>query len=158
MEQERRKGVGKLGTLAGLHRDKKGQATVEFLMLTIPILVLLLIVVDFSLALRDWIMVANAVREGARYGALGGLTTEDQIVQRVVERADTVEINPSEVSVHCAPDCNRNSSVVVRVTHAYTFPLLRNVFPSLPSVNITTCSDMRLETGAVNLDGGGEPC
>ena len=50
-------------------RDE-GQAAFEFLMV-LPILVLFfLIVIDFGVAMYEYVSVSNSVREGARFGAV----------------------------------------------------------------------------------------
>lgn len=50
---------------------ERGQALVEFALIVPIFLVLLLGIVDFGWALKSWITVTNATREGARMGAVG---------------------------------------------------------------------------------------
>ncbi len=138
-----------------------GQATVEFLLL-VPVLVLLLLVlVDFGLLLRNWVMVSNAAREGARYAALGGNRTFQDIATKVVNASGGI-LDDQDVgvtyenrsgTVSTAPT-DRGDSVIVCARRAYTFPLLSNFFPFLPDVTVRTKVDMRLETAATGSGGG----
>ncbi len=50
---------------------ERGQALVEFAFIVPIFLILLLGIVDFGWALKSWITVTNATREGARMGAVG---------------------------------------------------------------------------------------
>jgi Flp pilus assembly protein TadG len=140
-----------LRALERLHNNRRAQATVELLILTPLVIFLFLIVIDFSLALREAVMVNNAVREGARYGALGGSITPAQITDRVVDSADGA-VQAGEVEVGYPNGTDRGDSVVVRAEHDYTFKFLSNIFAISPTLTLTSCADMRLETTA---SGGG---
>jgi len=139
--------------LNSLHRNSKGQATVELMLMTPLILFLFIIVVDFSLALRDWVMISNGVREGARLGALGGPYGPDDITDRVVATSDGI-VQAGEVTVGYPDGGDRGDSVVVRTEHAYTFHFLSKIFPIDPTITLTTCADMRLEVAAADASGG----
>ena len=52
-------------------RRERGQALVEFALVVPIFLVLVFGIVDFGWALKSWITVTNASREGARFGAVG---------------------------------------------------------------------------------------
>ena len=52
-------------------RRERGQALLEFAFVVPIFLVLVLGIVDFGWALKSWITVTNAAREGARFGAVG---------------------------------------------------------------------------------------
>lgn len=161
-------GLSGMSGMKRLRKSSKGQATIEMIIMTPLILFLFLMIVEFSLALRDWIMISNGVREGARYGALGGTIGPDDIRNRVVATSDSIA-QPGEVTVAYAdPDpsgggsaTDRGGSVVVRTTHDYTFKILNKIIPGTPpSLTLTTCADMRLETATVGAGatGGGDQC
>ncbi len=131
------------------------------LILTPLVIMFFLAIVDFGLLLRNWVMVSNAAREGARYAALGGNRTLGDITTKVVNasggilRSQDVGVayqNRSGTSSSAPTD--RGDSVIVCARRAYTFPLLSNFFPFLPDVTVQTKVDMRLETAAASSGGG----
>jgi hypothetical protein len=131
------------------------------LILTPIVVMFFLTIVDFGLLLRNWVMVSNAAREGARYAALGGNRTLNDITTKVVNASGgllrsqdvgvTYQNRPESISP--APN-ERGDSVIVCARRAYTFPLLSNFFPFLPDVTVRTKVDMRLETAATGSGGG----
>jgi Flp pilus assembly protein TadG len=142
-------------------RSALGQAAVEMLILTPIVVMFFLTIVDFGLLLRNWVMVSNAAREGARYAALGGNRTLREITEKVVNASGGL-LNSEDVGVayqnrsgtaSSAPT-DRGDSVIVCARRAYTFPLLSNFFPFLPDVTVRTKVDMRLETAATGSGGG----
>jgi hypothetical protein len=144
--------------------DSLGQAAVEMLILTPLVIMFFLVIVDFGLLLRNWVMVSNAAREGARYAALGGNRTFSDIATKVVNASGGL-LRLEDIGVHYenrpestspAPT-DRGDSVIVCARRDYTFPLLSHLFPFLPHVTVRTKVDMRLETGALG-SGGGVSC
>jgi len=71
-------------------RGQRGQALAEFVLVTPFLLILFFGVVDFTLALRDWIAVTNATREAARFASLGGDLTSDKISERAVQKSNHI--------------------------------------------------------------------
>ena len=148
------KAVGKPRRRYSLRRGGEGQAALEF-MLILPIFILLfLLVVDLGMLMYEYVSLANAVREGARYGSVNcgnGECAEDKVKTRVIQRsggilADTpddqnkvtvswVDNNPPE-----GLNYGQGDSVVVRVNHPYSFLFFPGV--TLP---VVSCADMRLE-------------
>lgn len=136
------------------HRREEGQAAFEF-MLVLPIfIVFLLMAVDFGVLMYQYVSVANAAREGARYGAVNcggtGCTTA-QIADIVVNRSGGIVDNPAEVTVGWVdgPDAvagyaDKGDSVVVKVAHSHTLLFFPHTF------NVASCADMRIE----QRDGG----
>jgi Flp pilus assembly protein TadG len=63
-------------------------------------------------------IVANAAREGARYGATDPTNT-DAIATRVVEEAAgaPLTVDPSEVTVNTDAGASSGSAITVKVTH-----------------------------------------
>jgi hypothetical protein len=137
-----------------LHRDERGQAAFEFLLM-LPIFVMfLLLLVDIGLMMYAQISTANSVREGARYASVNcgdGSCEIDGVRDRAAERSsgfldsDDFEVEWTGVT--------RGQSVVVRAdrTHEYLF------FPF--SIQLQSCSQMRLErndTGTITPTVGAE--
>lgn len=56
--------------IRGFARDQRGQAIVEFAFVLPFILLLIVAVADFGIAYQRSVQMANAVREGARYGSV----------------------------------------------------------------------------------------
>jgi len=52
------------------HRKDKGQAMVEFALVSVIIVFIIIGTVDFARAFFTWASMANAAREGARYGII----------------------------------------------------------------------------------------
>jgi len=131
-----------------LFRREEGQATFEFVLILPFFILFLLLLVDFGIMMYEYVSVSNAVREGARYGAVncGDGTCSVALVQdRVLKRSGGILSNTGEVTVGWvdndgkAPNSNRGDSVVVRVKHPYKFLF----FPA--SIDVVSCADMRLE-------------
>lgn len=142
------------------HEREDGQAAFEFL-LTIPFLfVFFLLLVDMGLMMYTHVSVSNAVREGARYGAVNcgtGTCSAAEIQQRTVDRSGGMIDNLGDITVAWidnpgtgAGNATRGDSVVVSVETPYNFLF----FPA--SIQVRSCADMRLEQAdqATSLPGG----
>jgi len=128
---------------------ERGQSLVEFALLVPIFLLLVFAIVDFGMGFHAWITVTNSAREGARLGAVGA--TQDQIVQRVRDTADSLDQAQLTVTVTNAQG-QPGGSVVVDVDYTYTLitPLagiLQLVSGNTigPSLNLSSTADMRLE-------------
>jgi len=79
-----------------LHRRERGQSIVEFALLA-PVLILLFMgMFDFGWILHQQIQMDNAVRMGARRGAVG--ETTQNIVQQMID-ACTFDISAEDITV-----------------------------------------------------------
>ena len=79
-----------------LHRRERGQSIVEFALLA-PVLILLFMgMFDFGWILHQQIQMDNAVRMGARRGAVGDTNTN--IVNRMIQ-ACTFDITAEEITI-----------------------------------------------------------
>ncbi len=147
--------AGKARWYNSLFRREEGQSAFEFL-LVLPLFVLaFLLVVDLGMLMYQYVSVSNAVREGARFGAVncGDGSCEDDgsetVKQRTIARSSGI-LNPNSNSVtvgfldNTVPADNnrgRGDSVVVKVDHDYTFMFLPGSF----SMPVVSCADMSLE-------------
>jgi hypothetical protein len=139
----------RLRRLIPLFRREGGQATFEFVLILPFFILFLLLLIDFGIMMYEYVSVSNAVREGARYGAVncgdGGCTAND-VAERVVHRSGGILSNTGEVTVGWVdndgnvPNSGRGDSVVVKVTHPYHF-----LFFPAATINVVSCADMRLE-------------
>jgi hypothetical protein len=137
-----------------LRDHNHGQAALEF-MLVIPAFVIFLgLVVDFGMLTYQYVSIANAAREGARYAATNcfdfdGECSETRVRNQTIMRSGGIlsPANAAEVTVgwinRIDPTSNsgRGDSVVVRINHPYNFMFV----PVGPSIPVVACADMRLE-------------
>ncbi|MDR7532981.1 MAG: pilus assembly protein [Armatimonadota bacterium] len=79
---------------------QRGQATVEFVLLTPLLLVLLFLIFEFGRVFGSWLIVTNAAREGARFGIVQAFDTSSDpaIKQRVRQTAQFLTINDGACS------------------------------------------------------------
>ena len=109
-----------------------------------PILALLvLIIIDGGLAIREYQLLQNAAREAARFGSLRSETTVSEITDRVVNYCaeERIPVDPAEVTVvKDSPFPVEGGTLnaygtLVTVTRSHQMLLLGA--PILPSGNIT---------------------
>jgi hypothetical protein len=136
-----------------LRRRDEGQAAIEFLLIIPTFMLFLFLIVDFGMLTYEYVSIANAAREGARYAAVNcnppypggvpGACTVPEVQTRVIERSGRVltSANVGEISVGWTPNSGRGASVTVFINHPYTFWFS----PAGPSIPVMSCADMRLE-------------
>lgn len=132
-----------------------GQAAVEFLLILPLFFFFVLLFVDMGLVMYEYVTAANAVREGARYGAvicnpsLDGQPgcTATEIIDRTVAKSGNI-LDNADVTVGWS-GATRGSSVVVQVNHTYQFLWLPTTF------SVIACADMRLERNDPAAAAGG---
>jgi Flp pilus assembly protein TadG len=83
----------------GNRRTQRGQALLELVVILPVLLILLMGLVEIGYALRDYLVVVNACREGCRFAARGRFGDED-VGERVITSGGTVRLGdpPSNVS------------------------------------------------------------
>ena len=142
-------------------QSSKGQSLVE-LSLTLPILLILVFgIIDFGLGMRSYISLANSVREGARFAAVGNPAgepsdcdgvTNTTVYGRVCVATGGLNLDELEPSVTYPSGIGPGKSVVVSADYTYNFvtPLgdLLDFFSggSFPTtIELSSSTDMRLE-------------
>ena len=130
---------------------QRGQTLVEFAFALPLLLVVLLVLVDFGLAVDRRQMLQHAVREGARAGAVGAT-----VVQIQETTAEPVGVDPGEIGV-CYLDADGNGYVGnagddVRVYGDFSYrfttggvEMLSVIGASPPTIQMTPSAQMRLE-------------
>lgn len=133
---------------------ERGQAAWEFLLVLPIFIIVMLLLVDFGIWMYEYVSVANAVREGARYGAVTCAfanqcgsdlnTVAQRIKRRVVDRSggilsDTNEVYVAWVNRNGGSNYERGDSIVVWVNHTYNMLF----FPA--NLGVVSCADMMLE-------------
>ncbi len=148
---------------------ERGQALIEFAVVAPIIFVLIFVVIDFGIGLNHRVVVTNAAREAARYGATG--RSADEIKARALEQSEGLVSDPANVEVKFF-DINGDGellpgdSVAVHILYSYKLvtPLagIAGLWGSSPtSFEMNACTDMRLEQvwwGAKPEPPGASPC
>jgi Flp pilus assembly protein TadG len=122
-------------------RGSRGQSLVE-MALTLPLLLLLVFgIIEFGRILNAYIVVTNAAREGARYGAVG--EDEAEITSQVMLSMASLGA-PSDVDV-VGEGGGRGNPVTVTVTYDVDLiaPLFDVVIPD--PFPVTATARMRIE-------------
>ena len=160
----------KLQRFPRLFRRDEGQAAFEFLLILPFFIFFLLLLIDFGIMMYEYVSVSNAVREGARYGAVNcgseGTCTVELVQDRVLKRSGGILSDTGEVTVGWIDNnadgrnYGRGDSVVVKVDHDYDFLFFPNDILGIGEIKIpvVSCADMRLEQTdkTSGLPSGGE--
>lgn len=108
-------------------KNERGQALTE-LALVLPILALILFgVIQFGIAFNNYITLTDAVRAGARKGAVARHLTvnrEAAVEQAVVNAATDLNLNDLDVTVGVSPGWEQGADVTVTATYPYSINLL----------------------------------
>ena len=128
-----------------LRRTDRGQSHAEFSIVVPIFLILVFGIVDFSMALRAWLTVTNASREGARVLVLGQscsqVTAQSQNVAKGLSPSVTVTITPST----CTGVSGDSMSVSVSYTYKFVTPLGSLAKMITGPITMTSTSTMRHE-------------
>jgi Flp pilus assembly protein TadG len=111
-------------------RNERGQTLTEFA-IVLPILALLLFgVIQFGIAFNNYITLTDAVRAGARKGAVGRhLQNPQSAVVQSVQNAAT-DLKSSDLQITITSNWTQGSDVTVTATYPYKINLLGAVVKS----------------------------
>ena len=147
---------GRLGS--GSHSHEKGQALIEFAFVVPLLFLLILLVVDFGIALDRRELTQHAVREGARRAAVGDTIAE---IRDVTHNQSGGTLQVDDINV-CYWDTNGNLTADagenVRVSGDYTFRFsvgggeMLAAFGVHPSIEMNPSANERLEMTAAIPD------
>ena len=120
-------------------RGARGQATVELALVLPVVLLLILLIVQLGLVIRDQIMVVNAAREGARAAIVEPSTSA--AAQAVFA---TTRLDPARTSVALTSGGSAPPLITVTVTYRSTteVPLIGAM---LGDITLTESTTMRRE-------------
>jgi Flp pilus assembly protein TadG len=134
-------------------RNQKGASAVEFAIIAPVFISLLFAIVEFGLIIYTKGMLANATREGARYGVVfcnprRTVTEIKTVVQNFLNQVNLTSTAAVSVTY---PDGNNNPGSRLRVEVNYTYHYF--VLPSnvthfigrMSDLNLTASADMRME-------------
>jgi Flp pilus assembly protein TadG len=111
-------------------RNEKGQSMTEFA-LVLPILALLLFgVIQFGIVFNNYIQLTDAVRAGARKGAVGRHLQDPQgaVIQTV--RDASTSLKQSDLNVSVTSSWQQGEDVTVSASYPYSINLLGVVIKS----------------------------
>jgi Flp pilus assembly protein TadG len=108
-------------------RDERGQAMTEFA-LVLPIIALLLFgVIQFGITFNNYLTLTDAVRAGARKGAVARHLTDNReavVEQAVVDASTDLHLSDLDVTVSVSPGWEQGADVTVTATYPYSIKLL----------------------------------
>lgn len=130
----------------GRQSRERGQSLVETAVVFPVLLLLLAAVVDFGRAFDAYIVLTNAAREGARFGAVKPSLTVDQVKAVVVADVVGSGTNITQMADFTADNVTVTGqaagSEVVAVTVTYDFDLWFAGLIGVPQVTLTKVSEM----------------
>src|SRR5215207_5233335 len=111
-------------------RAQHGQSMTEFA-LVLPLLALLLFgVIQFGIAFNNYITLTDAVRAGARKGAVGRHLQNPQAAFDQSVRNAATDLKSSDLQISISSSWTQGSDVTVTATYPYTINLLGVVMKS----------------------------
>jgi hypothetical protein len=124
-----------------VHRSKKGQSLVETA-LVVPLLLLLVVgVIDVGRAFNNYIIIANASREGARYGSRFPAHIDGIVQATVGEATDSgIVLTAADIEVFCP--AGTGSGNVIQVTVSFTFTTIIGSLIGLDTLQLSTGTQM----------------
>ena len=126
-------------------KNLKGQSLVETA-IVLPILILIVMgIIELGLLLNNYIIIANASREGARKAALGG--TDSEIVQVIENMTTTLKLSNMNISIFPSYSLIKHGTQVkVEVVYkaGLITPVIGKFFPEEKAV-LKATSVMRVE-------------
>ncbi len=127
-------------------KSQRGQTLIEFAFVLPVILVFFFALVDFGIAIDRRITLQHAVREGARYAAVHGDTSD--IRQLTADQAQGI-IEECDVTVTYPDGTDAGDSVRVQADFTWEFPIMKEMLgafgvPPL-SIPMTPNGTARLE-------------
>jgi Flp pilus assembly protein TadG len=125
--------------------NERGQTLVEFA-LVLPILSLLLLgVIQFGVAFNNYITLTDAVRAGARKGAVGRhLDNPQAAVEQTVRTAASDNLKPADLLVTVNSAWTQGSDVTVSASYPYDIKLL-GFGVTIKSGRLTSSTTERVE-------------
>ncbi|MEX0786634.1 MAG: TadE family protein [Dehalococcoidia bacterium] len=134
-------------------RGERGQALVEFSLVSIIFFFLVFGIIDFGLGLHSWISVTNAAREGARVGAVQApsdgsldcnpLPEDGSIELKLCETA--ANLDPEKISI-TVTNAQGDPGDAITVAVDYEYDLITPLANLLQStLTLSSSTQMRLE-------------
>ena len=137
--------------------NERGAELIEFAFV-LPLLLFVVVgIIDFGFLFRDYEIVTNAAREGARLRSLADNYIDDDVIARVDAYADSGGLDPALVNTTVNPvdipiGAGTAAGYEVNVTYAHQFlflgPIASFFGGSFGTVDLSATSTMRRELQA----------
>jgi Flp pilus assembly pilin Flp len=133
------------GRLRRIMKREDGASAVEFALVSIPLLLLIIGMIQFGIIFNQWLMIEHAAREGARWA---GLRNEASFVRdQVIASAPGLGIEEGDITITPADPvaAQPNTSISVRVEHEAPVitPFMEAIFGA--DVSLAAQSTQRVE-------------
>jgi len=144
-------------------RDERGQVTFEFLMVFPLIFLFIYLMVEGVVFVEQWTTLDNAVREGARYAAVGHKAAD---IKTCVAYWSGNNLSTGNVGVSGATDSSPAGTAGGTVTvgvgfngaASYSYNFTSGLAGLTKSISLNPKTSTRLETSTVSTNGSGSPC
>jgi len=145
-------------------RDREsGQATVEFALILIPLLLLVVGIIQFGIALNYWLDMQRIANQGARWAAVNnwppdcprGSTTcasPNTLQEKLKREILTRGLSSSTVIKVCFPDGSKGTGHPVKIS--LQSPFTFRAIMQLGTINLGANATMRLEQSQIPAEGG----
>jgi Flp pilus assembly protein TadG len=119
-------------------RGARGQTTTEFA-LVLPLLALLLFgIIQFGIAFNNYVTLTDAVRVGARKGAVSGALPDPVAAVENQVRTAATDLDPADLDITVDSTWVRGSDLTVSASYPYSISLLGLVVASGSITSTTT--------------------
>lgn len=122
-----------------MHKREQGQNLVEFALASVILLVIFLGVFDLGRVFSAYIVITNAAREGAWYGAMHP-TDLAGIVDHVIQEAQGAHVTLTAANVAVSTSGARGTPLLVTVH--YDFALLSFIIPGTQTIQLQHTAEM----------------
>lgn len=127
-------------------KSESGQTMVEFALILPTLAILLFGVIQFGIAFNNYLTVTDAVRAGARQGAVARYLPPGERVPsvqaKVLGAADNLDTSKLGISVSVSPDWEPGADVTVTATYPFSINLLGK---AVASGDLTSSTTERVE-------------
>jgi Flp pilus assembly protein TadG len=121
-----------------LIRDQRGQSVAEFALVLPLLMLILLAILQFGVLFRDYLAVTDAVRAGARKGAVSRNSPTPQTTCEDAVRSAANDLDLAQLTVDCTSTWTPAEDVTVTATYPYEISLLGKVVKSGRFTSTTT--------------------
>ena len=113
-----------------LIRDQRGQSVAEFALVLPLLMLILLAILQFGVIFRDYLATTDAVRAGARKGAVSRNDSTPQTTCETAVKNAANDLDLAQFTVSCTSTWNPGEDVTVTATYPYEISLLGKVVKS----------------------------
>ncbi len=123
-------------------RSERGQSLVEFALVAPLLLLILFGIVQFGIAFKNSITIADAARAGARTAAVNRTAADPVAVAKQAVLNASTDLDTSKVTVSVTSPWQQGSDVTVKASYPYSIDILGIV---VASGNLSSSTTERVE-------------